>query len=470
MKKISIILICAVAAMMQSCTHYLDIKPYGRTIPKTAEEFSALLHTHLNDIDVGEDEYMVGNASTSTDFDAAAGDDFEACLTDQAGRNLRIYLGTLVGSYGPDNTYSKLYEVIRDCNIVLNEMDETGTEEANKVRATAYAMRGVCYYQLLRMFCEAPSKGNFDTQLGMPLVKTFDMEDRPVRSTMQQTIDLIEQDFDKSLEYNMTDDIYRFTADVVKGYKTRLYFWTEQWDKALPLAKELLESHPLLSGDDYKTMMQTTYDMKGNEILKSYRSVTVSSSTALTASRNIIQYRPVSTRFLNAFSTEEKSTDIRYSLFINNKRQAVKIFFSGLRSAEFKLIEAECDYHLGDEAGALKAINELRAHRITGYKNLTMSNLPSANPSEVIKQDAEGKNVTPLLSLILNERRKEMFLESDRFFELKRNGTPEFWIAYNARKYTTKAYMYTFPIPEREIELNAALAQNPGYTEVVSSN
>lgn len=203
--------------MMQSCTHYLDIKPYGRTIPKTAEEFSALLHTHLNDIDVGEDEYMVGNASTSTDFDAAAGDDFEACLTDQAGRNLRIYLGTLVGSYGPDNTYSKLYEVIRDCNIVLNEMDETGTEEANKVRATAYAMRGVCYYQLLRMFCEAPSKGNFDTQLGMPLVKTFDMEDRPVRSTMQQTIDLIEQDFDKSLEYNMTDDIYRFTADVVKG-------------------------------------------------------------------------------------------------------------------------------------------------------------------------------------------------------------------------------------------------------------
>jgi hypothetical protein len=257
---------------------------------------------------------------------------------------------------------------------------------------------------------------------------------------------------------------------VVKGYKTRLYFWTEQWDKALPLAKELLESHPLLSGDDYKTMMQTTYDMTGNEILKSYRSVTVSSSTALTASRNIIQYRPVSKRFLDAFSTEEKSTDIRYSLFINNKRQAVKIFFSGLRSAEFKLIEAECDYHLGDEAGALKAINELRAHRITGYKNLTMSNLPSANPSEVIKQDAEGKNVTPLLSLILNERRKEMFLESDRFFELKRNGTPEFWIAYNARKYTTKAYMYTFPIPEREIELNAALAQNPGYTEVVSSN
>ena len=47
--------------LFTSCTDYLDIKPYGRTIPKTAEEFSALMHNHLNNIDSGEDEDIVGN-------------------------------------------------------------------------------------------------------------------------------------------------------------------------------------------------------------------------------------------------------------------------------------------------------------------------------------------------------------------------------------------------------------------------
>ena len=38
-----------------SCNSYLDLKPYGETIPKTPEEFSALLHSILNDIDYGTD-------------------------------------------------------------------------------------------------------------------------------------------------------------------------------------------------------------------------------------------------------------------------------------------------------------------------------------------------------------------------------------------------------------------------------
>ena len=29
------------AFLCMSCSNYLDIKPYGKTIPKTAEEFSA---------------------------------------------------------------------------------------------------------------------------------------------------------------------------------------------------------------------------------------------------------------------------------------------------------------------------------------------------------------------------------------------------------------------------------------------
>lgn len=80
-----------------------------------------------------------------------------------------------------------------------------------------------------------------------------------------------------------------------------------------------------------------------------------------------------------------------------------------MRAAEFKLMEAECYYHIGKPELALHSINELRSHRISDYKDLTMNNLPSIQDMEIIKTDAEGNTLTPLMGLILRERRKNSF-------------------------------------------------------------
>ncbi|WP_288361557.1 RagB/SusD family nutrient uptake outer membrane protein [uncultured Bacteroides sp.] len=463
--KISLCIYGLVILCFMSCSNYLDIKPYGKTIPKTAEEFSALMHNHLDEIDRGEDKVLLGNSSSLIDLDAAYGDDFEVCLTSQSGRALQIYIGSWLNVASVSEYYWMPYQIIRDCNIVLNEMKESGTTEANEVRATAYAMRAVAYYQLLRLYCEIPQTGNLNNQQGVPLVMTFDMEERPLRSTMQETIDLIESDLNHSLSYHISDDLYRFTEDVAKGYLARLYFWTKQWKKVLPLVQGLLAKYTLLGGEAYKKMMTTNYDLAGNQLLKAYRSM--SSSMEITASKTHLQYRPVSRRFLDTFTEEEKISDIRYALWVDNKRIAIKTFFCGMRAAEFKLMEAECYYHTGKQELALRSVNELRSHRISDYKDLTMNNLPPIQDVEVIKTDAEGNALTPLMGLILRERRKELFLEGDRFFEQKRNGMPEYWTAYNGRKYVTKKYMYTLPIPAREIDLVDGLVQNPGYTELI---
>ena len=468
MKAIHLLLCATMALSSLSCTNYLDIKPYGRTIPKTAEEFSALLHNHLNKIDVGNDRLLVGNASQTLVWDAGCGDDFETCLTEQGGSTLVTYVGNIAGSSNNEYYYRDLYAVIRDCNLVLNEMEEDGTDMAGKVRATAHALRAVAYYQLMRMYCEPPQTGQLATQQGVPLVTVFDMEAEPLRNTLQETIDQIEDDLQKAIGYHNTDDIYRFTEDVCKGYLARLYFWSEQWSRALPLAQELEKKYPLVQGEAYKTMMTTANDLAGNQLLKAYRSNTASSSSELGASSTTMQFRPVSNRLLSLFPEEERAKDVRYALWFNNKRQAIKTFFCGMRSAEFVLIEAECLYHLVLQDEALKSINNLRRHRIEGYTDLTMDNLPPLSSLEIIKVDAEGNPLTPLLGLILSERRKEFFLESDRFFEMKRNGTPEFWTSYNNRKYTTQSFMYTFPIPINDLRIVDGLKQNPGYTNLIS--
>ncbi len=467
MKKIVQLVIVFVAVLTSSCSNYLDIKPYGRTIPKSAEEFSALLHTHLGRVDEGTDPVLVGNASQWLTWDAECGDDFEVCLTASGGQTLKRYVGDLVGSSAAFNPYRELYQIIRDCNLVLNEMEESGTKQANEVLATAYAMRGVAYYQLMRMYCEAPQAGNLANQLGLPLVTEFDMEAKPKRSTLQQTVDLIEDDLKESLKYRMNEPVYRFTEEVVKGYLARLYFWTQAWDQALPLAQEILNKHPLLAGEAYAKMMSSVYSLGGNQLLKAYRSVSTSGNQGLTGINKTIKTRPVSRRLLANFREGEK--DIRYQLWADKKRQVTKVFFCGMRAAEFKLIEAECYYHLKQHDQALQAINELRAHRIADYTYLTAEELPAPLASEIIQVDALGQPLSPLLSLILTERRKELFLEGDRFFEQKRNGTPEFWTAYNGRKYVTQSFMYTLPIPITNINIVDKLVQNPGYTEIKSN-
>ena len=154
--------IIAGATFFTSCDNYLDVKPYGRTIPSTPEEFSALIHTHLNNIDEGSTN-LINNISRMSNFDMAGGDDFEASLTQQAGRSLPIYLGSLLttSAYEP---YTNLYKLINDCNIVIENMKSDGTSLSNEVLSTAHAMRGVAYYQLMRLYCKAPDKDSLDKQ------------------------------------------------------------------------------------------------------------------------------------------------------------------------------------------------------------------------------------------------------------------------------------------------------------------
>ena len=80
-----------------------------------------------------------------------------------------------------------------------------------------------------------------------------------------------------------------------------------------------------------------------------------------------------------------------------------------------------------------------------------------------MKTDATGKPLTKLMWTILSERQKELFMEGDRWFELKRNGRPEFWVSANGLKYTTLKFMYTAPIMQADVELVPGMQQNPGY-------
>ncbi len=442
-----------------SCNDYLDIKPYGQTIPETAEEFSALLHERLNDIDYGE-EYVIGDGMTMADLECYA-DNLATNLTQYPGGNyIPLYVGQNLSA--KQNMYRSLYEVIRDCNIIIGNLEERDSRLGRDVLGTAYAFRGICYYNLLRNFCQACNPDNPGP--GVPLVTEFDMEAKPTRSTYSQTVEQIEQDLNKTIEYDIQDKIYRFNSDVAKGYLARLYFWTQQYKLAAQYASELLQKYPLLDPEPYKAMMGEQLTQGGNMIFKAQIYAESTASTQLSNGKGYLKNRPCSRQFYELFAEKEK--DVRFAISINDKRLSVKNLLACLRSAELQLILAESYYHCDEPEKALAALNELRRKRIADVTDYTMQTLPAVNPADLIQVDAKGNALTPLLYAIHCERRKELFMEGDRWYELKRNGCPEFWVAKQGLKYTTYSWMYTFPLYATDIQLVDGLEQNPGYDKM----
>ena len=454
------ILFLITALTLVSCTEFLDIKPYGKEIPKTAEDFSALIHNLCNDLDYGDGKFSyIYSCERSSYFEEVA-DNNEVNLTEQpGGGSLSSYIGDNLSS--EQGNYKSFYEIIGICNMTLDAFPNGGTTQEEKdVIGTAYAFRGWCYYNLLQQFCAPPLAA--DGTLGVPLVTTFDMEERPIRSSMQETISQVESDFQAAIACHIQEPMYRFNDDVCKGFLARLYHWCGRWSEARALAQELLTRYPLITGTDYTTMMTTQFNLVGNTIFKA--NVFYDSSNPIAPHYTTWNYRPLSTRFVELFT--EGSNDVRTAMTFNAKRKNQKLLFASLRSAELALIAMECAYHLGDQNTALQELNDFRRLRISPYTDLTMTTLPAIRTDEYIKEDCYGNPLTPLLYAILVERRKELYFENgDRWFELKRNGRPEWWIMNKGLKYWTRKYMYTFPLPIQDIRLQPDLIQNPGYDE-----
>lgn len=444
-----------------SCKEYLDVKPLGQTLPKSAEEFSAMLQYYLDAIDkeaFNVDYGIMGDAEAVLYYEESS-DNLDANLTFYPeGKGMPVYFGTRINDF--QGKYEDLYKVIGDCNIIIDNLEERETELGRKVLATAYAIRGVCYYNLLRLFCEPYDRDKATDMLGLPIIDRFDMEATISRSNLKETVDFIERTFKLAIDYHSTDKNFRFTEDVAKAYLAKLYFWSQNWDQAIALSDEIVKKYPLLEGAAYLDMMQARYDQKGTVLLKSYimgPDGDWSYGLSVTESR----WRPVSEEFVALFKEKEK--DVRYALSFDKKLLNLKRICANVRSDEMCLILAESYAHKSDATNALKYLNLLRSKRITDDLPYTENTLPAVNGTALIKVDATGKALTPLLSAILDERRKELYMEGDRWFELKRNGRPEFWVGANGLKYLTSKYLYTAPVPRNDVEMGYGMVQNEGY-------
>ncbi len=110
-----------------------------------------------------------------------------------------------------------------------------------------------------------------------------------------------------------------------------------------------------------------------------------------------------------------------------------------LKYSDILLIRAEAAFHVGNQGEALGRVNEIR-HRA-----------------------GLGDALAVTLQSIWNERRWEMAMEHDRWFDLIRTGQAAAAMSANGKTFIVGTHEL-FPIPQEQVTASGGrLAQNPGY-------
>ncbi len=388
--------------------------------------------------------------------------------------------------------YSAPYNTIAHANIILRDVDKFANAnnqgQANRIKGQAYALRAMAHFDLFRYFAVKYDRSS-TADLAMPYIKDFTVSTsvKPVRNNNKDYYDNIFADLNQAVTLlgnvdqaiNPASGLTRPFIDrnAVYALLARVNLYAGNWADAATAATNALNGRPLATTQSAFTGMYKQTD-RGEIIWNVQFEAGQSGPTFLAffATSNRSYFRPVPEIATIAGNTGLiQSNDLRYQAYFTNvpaagttpvPNLAITKYrgkstltdgnanFIALRSGEMYLIRAEANARLGgaNEVTALADLNALRAARISGY----------------IPEVLTG---TALINAIADERRREMFGEGHRFFDLKRTtrviqrgsicGT-SVSSAGNCTLAAT-AREWALPIPENVLGANKNLVQNPGY-------
>lgn len=396
----------------------------------------------------------------------------------ETSESLANYTTLASWNYTADNDFIEdvwldAYSVVRQANLTLRGLDAFASGNAggvNRIKAQALAIRALAHFDLLRWFGE--DYGRTSAKLGVPYIDQYDTEAKPSRLTVKATIDRVEADLktarqlmgamDKSIQSaTSTEANARAYIDrvVVDAILARLYNYSGEWDSAAKYATQVIAVRPLATQAEFP---QVWKDGNTSEVVWSVKFQAFNSDiggNVYYAVGNRASYRATT----NLLSLYNAATDLRYPAYFQvvtrsngvNRLVVAKyrgregrtdgiVDFKAFRTGEMYLIRAEAASRRGLDAAALLDLNTLRAARNAGTGTETGA---------------------ALLSAVFTERRKELFLEGHRFFDLKRtsrtvNRTTN---CTNACTLLSNAREWAFPIPQSELDANPNMVQNPGY-------
>ncbi|WP_119792282.1 RagB/SusD family nutrient uptake outer membrane protein [Flavobacterium anhuiense] len=416
MKQVYIILLSLMMLTISSCEEYTEITPKGALVIETPQQFLELVSLPNRGYPINNFQYL--------------SDDQWMREANVIGRtpNIDIINFTFdetidrVSLFTASSFYNQAYTYINRWNTVISLVDDSKGDESIKqlAKAEAKIYRAYDHFLLVNTYAKAYDPQTAATDGGICIMDKFDLEAQPSKSTVAQVYDFIQKDIEDALPYlkEKPMDVYHPSLAFAYAFKAKVHLFKREIAAAQAAAEKSLSYNNQIFD-------MVAYNAKGGPTsvaVPAADNIEVLSYMYMTGynEMNFAQSYIISPELRTLFGTN----DARFNLFFNSTSttnldqgsntaywgvQYTRFFYPtvGMKTTEVYLMLAECyarDNKLNEAVGVL---NTLRAKRIlSGTVNLTVP----ATRKETME-------------LVVNERRKELLLGFNRFFDLKRLNT-----------------------------------------------
>ncbi|WP_257669316.1 RagB/SusD family nutrient uptake outer membrane protein [Parapedobacter tibetensis] len=414
--------------LLPSCGKQLDLYPYSSVTPGnvTESDLEPLINGLYNVVQnrPGRESYVM--------FDLVGGN-----MINAAGGNQLVFINNILRpeqglmSTAWNGYYAALYQVNNAMESVEPLPD---SEKKRRLLGTAHFFRALIYYNLVTRWG------------GVPILRVK-TEDKLPRDTEAAVWAFIEEDLTAaipslpSFATGLNGNYFYLSQEAAQALMARVKLMTGKTEEAAIWAEAIITSNQFQL-DDFSRMFR---GQDNNEVIFSFVNLNVESSVNLSTMfytyahpvGGSYVYKP-NDEVLVLYGEDDKrkaiSIDTYEGLDVVNKYssgQAGTDPIIVIRLAEIYLISAEAQGMAG-----LPRLNGLRHAR----------NLPPIAPA----------NETEYESAVTLERRRELFAEGFRYYDLVRRGEAVETLGIDPSR-------QKFPIPENELILNELMTQNDGY-------
>ncbi|GAB3985800.1 RagB/SusD family nutrient uptake outer membrane protein [Spirosoma daeguense] len=384
------------------------------------------------------------------------------------------------------------YEGIARANQALDNLPKLTINDTLKTRLVAEAsfLRAYFYFNLVRSFGGVP----LITKVADP-TNQADIQNGRVRATSAQIYTQIESDLQVAVaglpeksQYSSAE-LGRATKGSAKTLLAKVSMYQKKWDVVQRLTDEIIASgqyslHPKyeeLWRESTENGVESIFEIQGKGVApaRGAQGYFVSQgargdggwgwgfntpsedlekayATGDTRKDGTIIRRGMTLWDGRVISDKVENPRYNYKAYVSFTKETnnggdwetnknVRIF----RYAEVLLMNAEAANELGSSAKALASLNMVRARARGGVTGV----LP--NVTTTVQAD--------LRNAIWSERRVELAMEHDRWFDLIRQGRAATVMKAHGKNFVAGKHEL-FPIPQNQIQLSGGvLTQNPGY-------
>lgn len=426
---------------------FLDAKPNeALTVPATLNDLQLLLH----------------NEGTFNIHDPALGeissDDFYLTSSDWAGlytstdRNTFIWAKQIYDANASIDDWNLPYKQVYIANTVLDALPgikypDSQQSQADQIRGAALFYRAIAFYNLLQTFSMPYDPKTANSDAGIPLRLSSDLNKKTGRAPVQQCFDQIINDLLTSA--SLVPDIPAYktapSKPAANALLARVYLAVGDYSNALQYATTCLNSFNALT--DYNLLVPSSK----YQLSTSYLAEDIYHSVQVTYDSNSPNYVSITDSSLyRSYATNDLRKNI---FFVTNGglpyfrgTYDIKGYpYSGIATDEIYLIQAECNARLGNVDAAMNDLNTLLIKR---FKTGTFIPYTASSPDAALAQ-------------ILVERRKELLYRGLRWTDLRRLNKDSHFAITLTRNLNNVIYSlppndnrYALPIPDNEIQLN----------------